>query len=253
MAKVKVEMPEEFLRKLSLLGSKTDEIAGRVLEAGGEVVLAKVRSNLSSVIGSGTKYDSRSTGELERSLGLTPPLVDRDGNHNIKVGFAEPRSDGGSNAMLANIIEYGKNGQPAKPFQTRPGLVPEGLYQRHDPQAGRGGGEAVSLLSELKTVADTCAIPVETGVFSGVPPDLYLVITPMVDTFALHADDSPGYDTQEARLSLFVKGSYTAIKDTLVRALLGADFCITDRRYIAHEDDTGFHHYAIDVAKLYQL
>ena len=27
MAKVKVEMPEEFLRKLSLLGSKTDEIA----------------------------------------------------------------------------------------------------------------------------------------------------------------------------------------------------------------------------------
>mgnify|MGYP002574003514 CR=1 FL=1 len=54
MAKVKVEMPEEFLRKLSLLGSKTDEIAGRVLEAGGEVVLAKVRSNLSSVIGSGT-------------------------------------------------------------------------------------------------------------------------------------------------------------------------------------------------------
>ena len=103
MAKVKVEMPEEFLRKLSLLGSKTDEIAGRVLEAGGEVVLAKVCSNLSSVIGSGTKYDSRSTGELERSLGLTPPLVDRDGNHNIKVGFAEPRSDGGSNAMLANV------------------------------------------------------------------------------------------------------------------------------------------------------
>ena len=101
----------------------------------------------------------------------------------------------------------------------------------------------MSLLSELKTVADTCAIPVETGVFSGVPPDLYLVITPMVDTFALHADDSPGYDTQEARLSLFVKGSYTAIKDTLVRALLGADFCITDRRYIAHEDDTGFHHH----------
>ena len=137
--------------------------------------------------------------------------------------------------------------------QTRPDLVPEGLYQRHDPQTGRGGGEAVSLLSELKTVADACSIPVETGVFSGVPPDLYLLITPMADTFELHADNSPGYDTQEARLSLFVKGSYTATKDTLVRALLGADFCITDRRYIAHEDDTGFHHYAIDVAKLYQL
>ena len=41
----------------------------------------------------------------------------------------------------------------------------------------------MSLLSELKTVADTCAIPVETGVFSGVPPDLYLVITPMVEEY----------------------------------------------------------------------
>ena len=107
----------------------------------------------------------------------------------------------------------------------------------------------MSLLSELKAVADACSIPVETGVFSGVPPDLYLVITPMADTFELHADNSPGYDTQEARLSLFVKGSYTATKDTLIRALLGTDFCITDRRYIGHEDDTGFHHYAIDVAK----
>ena len=116
MAKVKVEMPEKFLRKLSLLGSKTDEIAGRVLEAGGEVVLSKVRSNLSSVIGSGTKYDSRSTGELARSLGLSPAKVNRDGNHDIKIGFAEPRSDGDSNAKIANILEYGKSGQPAKPF-----------------------------------------------------------------------------------------------------------------------------------------
>ena len=40
----------------------------------------------------------------------------KGGNHDIKVGFAEPRSDGGSNAKLANIIEYGKHGQPAKPF-----------------------------------------------------------------------------------------------------------------------------------------
>ena len=111
----------------------------------------------------------------------------------------------------------------------------------------------MSLLSELKTVADACAIPVETGVFSGVPPDLYLVITPMADTFELHADNSPGYDTQEARLSLFVKGNYTATKDILVRALLGADFCITDRRYIGFETETGYHHYAIDVAQIYEL
>lgn len=116
MAKVDVKLPEEFLLKLSRLGNKTDEICEQALEAGGEVVLAKVKENLSSVIGSGTRYESRSTGELEQSLGLSPVKQDRDGNHNIKIGFSEPRSDGGSNAKLANIIEYGKHGQPAKPF-----------------------------------------------------------------------------------------------------------------------------------------
>lgn len=116
MAKVDVKLPEDFLLKLSRFGNKTDEICEKALEAGGEVVLAKVKENLSSVIGSGTKYDSRSTGELEQSLGLSPVKQDRDGNHNIKIGFSEPRSDGGSNAKIANIIEYGKHGQPAKPF-----------------------------------------------------------------------------------------------------------------------------------------
>ena len=116
MAKVDIKMPEDFLEKMSRLGTQFDSVAESVLEAGGEVVLAKVQSNLSSVIGSGTKYDSRSTGELARSLGLSPAKVNRDGNHDIKIGFAEPRSDGDSNAKIATILEYGKSGQPAKPF-----------------------------------------------------------------------------------------------------------------------------------------
>lgn len=116
MAKVDIKMPDEFLEKLSKLGTQTDEISERVLEAGGEVVLAKIRSNLSSVVGKDTKVESRSTGELERSLGMTKARVDRQGNHNIKIGFAEPRSDGDSNAKIANILEYGRHGQPAKPF-----------------------------------------------------------------------------------------------------------------------------------------
>ncbi len=116
MAKVTMKMPEDFLLKVSRLNDKTDEIIPRVLKAGGEVVLDKVKSNLNSAVGHDTKYPSRSTGELTAALGLSPALQDRDGNHNVKVGFSEPRRDGGSNAMIANIIEYGKSGQPAKPF-----------------------------------------------------------------------------------------------------------------------------------------
>ena len=116
MAKAYVKLPEDFLQKLSKLWNRTDEICEKMLKAGGEVVLSKAKSNLSSVVGSGTKYKSRSTGELEGALGLSEVRLDKNGNYNIKIGFAESRKDGSSNAKLANIIEYGKSGQVAKPF-----------------------------------------------------------------------------------------------------------------------------------------
>lgn len=116
MAKAEVKMPDEFLARISRLGAQTDTIVGKVLQAGGEVALDKVRSNLSAVVGVGNKSESRSTGELERSLGLSPVMVDKNGNHDIKVGFSEPRTDGSSNAKIANILEYGTSSQQAKPF-----------------------------------------------------------------------------------------------------------------------------------------
>ena len=116
MAKVDIKMPDEFLLKVSKLGSDFDPVAEKVLKAGGEVIFKRTKSNLSAVIGKGTKHESRSTGELEKALGVTSVRLDRNGNHNIKIGFSEPRSDGESNAKIANILEYGKHGQPAKPF-----------------------------------------------------------------------------------------------------------------------------------------
>jgi len=116
VAKADVKMPDEFLSRISRLGAQTDSIAEKVLQAGGEVALAKVRSNLKYVVGSETKSKSRSTGELERALGLSPVMIDKNGNHDIKVGFSEPRTDGGSNAKISNILEYGTSGQSAKPF-----------------------------------------------------------------------------------------------------------------------------------------
>lgn len=110
MAKCTYKLPEDLLKKLSTLGSKMDEISEVVLEAGGEIVLDKVKSNLEGSL------SGESSGELVSSLGLSGVRIDRNGNSNIKIGFSEPRKDGGSNAMVANVIEYGKHGQPAKPF-----------------------------------------------------------------------------------------------------------------------------------------
>ena len=111
----------------------------------------------------------------------------------------------------------------------------------------------MSLLSELNAVAESLGIAVETGVFTDTAPNEYLVLTPLVDTFDLHADNTPGTDVQEVRLSLFTKGSYTKRKNQLVRALLAADITITDRRYVGHADDSGYHNYAIDVANYYEM
>ncbi len=116
MAKVDIKMPDDFLLKIAKLGSDFDPVVEKVLKAGGEVVFKRTKSNLSAVIGKGTKHESRSTGELEKALGVTSVRLDRNGNHNIKIGFSEPRPDGESNAKIANILEYGKHGQPAKPF-----------------------------------------------------------------------------------------------------------------------------------------
>lgn len=111
----------------------------------------------------------------------------------------------------------------------------------------------MSLLSELKGIADALKIKVETGVFSDIPPDEYIVLTPLVDTFDMHCDNLPAFDTQEVRLSIFSKGNYSALKYKVISSLLKADITITDRRYIGHEDETDYHHYAIDVAKSYEM
>ena len=111
----------------------------------------------------------------------------------------------------------------------------------------------MSLLKDLNKVLLNLSIPFETGAFKDTPPNKYIVIEPLVDTFALHADNFPIAEMQEARLSLYAKESYTKEKNSIVRALLGADFIITDRRYIGYETETGYYHYAIDVAKNYEM
>ena len=119
MAKCEIKLPEDLIEKISKLGSKTDEIVEKALTAGAEVTLPYVKRALHDVIGDDLKSHggkSRSTGELERSLGASPMKIDKNGNANIKIGFKEPRGDGKSNAKIANIIENGKHGRPPKPF-----------------------------------------------------------------------------------------------------------------------------------------
>ena len=115
MAKLKIEMPTKLLDQLAGMGNALDAAIPKALEAGGKIVLDKMKSNLHAAIGRGTKVKSRSTGKLAASLGVSPAKLDREGNLDVKVGFSENRG-AVSSAMLANLLEYGKHGQPPKPF-----------------------------------------------------------------------------------------------------------------------------------------
>lgn len=111
----------------------------------------------------------------------------------------------------------------------------------------------MSLLSDIQTTLALLNIPIETGVFEGKAPDTYMVVTPLTDTFDLHADNKPGVDVQEARISLYSKMNYQTVKNAVVRSLLSAGLTITARQYIGYETDTGYHHYNIDVSQFYEI
>lgn len=110
----------------------------------------------------------------------------------------------------------------------------------------------MSILADLTALlSPVCEL--ETGNFSNKPPDEYIIITPMTDDFGYFADNQPQFDIQEARISLYSKENYIKTKNKIVKLLLNAGFTITDRKYIEFEDNTKYHHYAIDAANYYDL
>ena len=100
------------------------------------------------------------------------------------------------------------------------------------------------LLPKLRYTTEEIESP--TAVFAGI---MRYNDLPMSDIYELFADNLPGFKIHEVRLSIYSKGNYLALKIKITRELLSADFTITTRQYINHEDDTKYHHYTIDVTK----
>lgn len=111
----------------------------------------------------------------------------------------------------------------------------------------------MSILSETKELLDSFNYPITTGVYKGTATDTYIVLIPLSDNFELHADNTPNAEVQELRISIFTKGNYRKLANQIVKKLLKAEFTITDRRYIGYETETGYFHYAVEIAKNYEL
>lgn len=116
MARVQIRLPNAFIDSLNAASRVLETSADEVLQAGAAVVEPRMRANLTGAIGRATNQPSRSTGQLLSALGTTSVKVNAKGDHNIKVGFAENRRDGRSNALIANVLEHGRSDQSARPF-----------------------------------------------------------------------------------------------------------------------------------------
>ena len=111
----------------------------------------------------------------------------------------------------------------------------------------------MSLLENLNSILSELDIEIETGTFSGIAPDQYLVLIPIISSYDLYADNKPQKDIEEIRISIYSKGNYLTLKKKIEKKLINSDITITDRRYNGYEKDTGYHHYTIDVAKDYDV
>ena len=83
MASVKIRTSEELIRKLEKLsGGQADEVAKRAVYVGAGFMAEKVKESLRSVV------SEKATGDLEKSLGITPIKLNRDGDWAAKIGFS---------------------------------------------------------------------------------------------------------------------------------------------------------------------
>jgi HK97 gp10 family phage protein len=133
MAKMTIRGTDELELQLSKLGKMTTEIAKDVVMAGAQPVADEIRADLRSLpvdkpryLESGDEYNvvtKFQLKDLDDSLGITPPDVDRFGNVNTKVGFdgygsypTEQYPKGLPNQLLARAIESGSSVRKKNPF-----------------------------------------------------------------------------------------------------------------------------------------
>lgn len=117
MAKFSVKGTDELELQLSKLGKMSVEIAKDVVMAGAQPVADEIRKGLRADL----QGSENSTGDLEKSLGIAPPGVDRDGSVNTKIGFSGYDSKGVPNVLKARVKESGSSTQKKRPF-VRPAI-----------------------------------------------------------------------------------------------------------------------------------
>ena len=141
MAKMAVKGIDEYALKLSKLGAKSSETAGKAIYAGAEIVADAIKQNIDGLETVDDKYNLIAYGKgkksklskkqkdgLKKSFGITKMQKDSDGFYNVKLGFdgyndikTKKYPDGQPNQLIARIAESGSTFMDKTPF-VRPAL-----------------------------------------------------------------------------------------------------------------------------------
>ena len=116
MARLRFRGLAEYERQLSQLQRGTDEIAGKAIYAGAEIVADAIKQNIQ---GLPSKTGTTRQGLLE-GFGIAP-LQDDSGYLNVKIGFDGYNAKGVPNALMARLFESGTSKVPKHPF-VRPAI-----------------------------------------------------------------------------------------------------------------------------------
>ncbi|NLU52379.1 MAG: hypothetical protein GXX10_05905 [Clostridiaceae bacterium] len=129
MAKMAVKGFDEYIAKLSKLGSEMPNVAKKAVRAGANPVADEIRKGLEANIkdpayaglGEGGIFGvkpnyGKSTGDLIESLGISPAGVDKNGIYNCKIGFSGYDRKGVPNALKARAMESGTSRLRKRPF-----------------------------------------------------------------------------------------------------------------------------------------
>ena len=117
MAKMTITPPTDLMDKLTKLGSPGKEIGKKMLKKGAAILRDEVDSNLKKNLYRNRTYRRDfPTGALERSITMTKPKENKNGDLAISVYFKGKDDKGVANAQKAIAMEYGTSKQDAEPF-----------------------------------------------------------------------------------------------------------------------------------------
>jgi len=110
-----------------------------------------------------------------------------------------------------------------------------------------------SLLEDIRAVAQSVGATCTTAYIAGKAPATYWLLTPVIDEYSAGGDNAPLDEVQTVRVTLCTKGNYYQLKRVMEEMFLSAGMTITERRFLEHDESTGYYTYAIELAKSYDI